>query len=275
MSLRLLRLLALAALPISVPTPIFASAWLQPAGHGQIITTASYYRAETFYDENGFVVSKDPYSKYELNPYLEYGLNEDWTIGANLLLDYASVTRTPFGASGNYFVAEGEFFARRQLYKDNTRVFSLQPLVKLPSFYFDKSHNTQSATGSGDVEIAAQYGQSFTLLGTKHFVDAGLGYRLRSGNPRDQYRASFTLGQELNERWMLLAQTYATIATDIPNGARITQRSDDDYDLIRAQSSIVYKIDDDTSVQVGVFHHAYVRNTGAGNGALASLWLDF
>jgi hypothetical protein len=53
-----------------------ANPWLQKPGEGLLILNGLAYATDTYFDSEGQKTAQPRFSKYELNPYLEYGLNE-------------------------------------------------------------------------------------------------------------------------------------------------------------------------------------------------------
>lgn len=282
---------------ILAPISAHAGAWLQKQGHGQLITSALYYRTDTFYDHNGDKIAGDPYSKTELNPYAEYGVTNWLTVGGNLLLADNSSSRSPFGTREDYYSMQGEIFARVPLYENANQILSLQPLIKFPTRYathdFDtgrsgdfnltlnkwdiiKPNNlSEIFQGNYDTELSLLAGQNFTAYGYAHFIDAGVGYRYRGGPSRNQFRLNATLGTHIDERWTTLAQAFYTRATEIPTTTAITQQTEDDYDLLKLQLSAVYALTDHVSLQAGGFVQPYARNSGTDGGVMSALWWNF
>lgn len=254
--------------------PAHAGAWLQPEGAGQLITTMSSYHATKFYDINGTRAAQDPFSKIELNPYIEYGLTQALTVGANVLMNSNSASTNPFGGREDYYGLQGELFARTALWEKEGSILSLQPLVKLPVYYADKGFYQTQYTRA-DVELALLAGTHFSAMGFTHFLDGSAAYRVRSGAPGNQAKFNLTLGTQVNDEWTILTQAFSTWAVSPPALPSLTQRTEDDYDAIKLQLSAVYALTNTLSVQAGGFINTHPRNTGAGSGVLAALWWNF
>lgn len=246
-----------------------AGAWTQEKGNAQVIVTGLYSSADRFYDTNGRSQSQSTYRKFEINPYMEYGLTERITLGANLSLQRASQ-----GTQSNWGIGDSEFFARYRVAKINGFVFSLQPLVKLPS---PESSDERPALGGRhpDAEMGVSVGRGFELFGQQHFANLDAGYRHRFGSPNDQWKLAATAGFSLNPQWMLLPQFFMTRRVDAPAGAAFTQSSGDDYNQHKLQFSVVYRLDERWSLQAGAFTELKGRNIGDANGAIVSVWQNF
>lgn len=252
-----------------LPSPAFAGAWVQDAGAWQVITTASHYSTKERFDNNGNRVSQPRYSKYEINPYIEYGMWDHTTIGANLFLQ-----RAESSGQTNYGIGDTEFFARTRLWHNDKAVISIQPMIKLPGIY--ENRNTPKI-GSDKMDVGASLigGYSFDAIGMNHFSEIELGYRNRFGAPENQTIANFTLGSHVAQDWMVLAQSLNTFRAGYNAGAAYTQSSGDDYTLNKLQLSAVYKLNEQISLQGGGYHVLDGKNTGTGQGAIFALWTRF
>lgn len=274
--------LLLATLPFDAQ-----AAWTQDKGKWFAANTVSHYNTNRFVDESGQRNRQPRFSKWEWNGYYEYGWQEDLTIGANLFLhrlsaDYAHYTpSSPTAANGtevNYGLADTEFFFRQRLWQGqwigNDAVLSVQPLIKLPSWY-NQGGNPRGGTDNFDTELRLRGGYNFSLFERTHFALLDLAYRKRFGEWRDQLKSDMTLGFQLNDSFTLLVQNFIT--QRLEGTARDTSVSGavNDYDLLKAQVSLVYRLTPATRIQIGGFTHARARNTGDGEGVLLSLWREF
>jgi hypothetical protein len=256
----------------------YGGAWTQDAGKGQIIISQSYYQTTKFRDNSGRKQSQAKYQKHEFNPYLEYGLYDGVTVGANLFLQHAS--QLPGGTNlepnnYNYGIGDSEFFIRTRLWQQDGFVLSAEPMVKLHSpFSFDK----QPAIGSNhpDTGVTFSAGYGFSAYGLNHFANIDLGYRYRFGKEKDQIKFAASLGVSVHEQLMIMPQIFVTRRTDSGNsGAAYVESSSNDYNLTKLQLSAIYKMDEQTSWQLGGFYHAHARNTGTGNGLMLAWWRRF
>jgi protein XagA len=253
-----------------LPSFAFASpgAWLQPEGRGQLIVNSLAYGSSERFDVNANRVNSASYSKYELNPYVEYGYSDTLTLGANAFLQRVDST-----GEANYGIAEAELFARAPFLTFEQGVVTLQPMVKIPGWRSDDT----PALGSKhpDVGISLISGMNFSLLNLPMFTESETSIRYRFGDAGNQYRANASLGVHATKDVLVLAQGFSTWRSVSMNRAAFTQSSADDYDLVKLQLSGVYRYTDTLSFQVGAFADVYGKNTGAGQGALFSVWRTF
>lgn len=261
-------------LAAAVSSHAFAAGWTQPKGKTQAIVTARYYTTDEYFDNSGHSQSQPTYDKYEINPYFEYGLTDTITLGANVFLDYVSQDVPGALQSDNYGLSDTELFARFRVYKDEANVFSLQPLIKLPSVY-SRSGSPRSGGDQTDIELAAQGGHNFSLVGVPAFTTLSAAYRHRFEDPADQVKLDWVVGAHLTDRFMLLPQLSYTGRVNAPVNPAFTQSGSDDYNLLKLQLSAVYSITPDWSAELGVFDHVSGKNTGSGGGVTLAVWKQF
>ena len=253
------------------PSLAYAGAWTQDQGKAQVILTGSYYNADQLWNNHGNKQSQPTYSKYELNPYLEYGLRDDLTIGTSLSLQRLHQDGNHSPGASSWGVGDSEFFLRKRLWKQDGFVASVEPMIKLPS---PESSGLQPRIGSSDADagLGLSGGYGFSAYGQNHFADVDTQYRHRFGGPNDQVKISGTLGVGITPSWMIMPQSFMTYRTGHDANAAFTQSSGDDYNLLRLQLSAVYKMSDDLSFQFGGFKDVDGKNAGVGNGALLAVW---
>ncbi len=245
-----------------------AGAWTQPKGHGQLILTALHYSADERFDVDGTEVSQARYSKQELNPYLEYGLTDRVTLGGSTFLQHLDDSSD--SSSG---IGDTELFARWGFYRSERFAFSIQPEIKLPSPQADSGSPT---IGSEHIDYGGRVmgGMNFSWWGRKHFAEMQLGYRHRSGEPADQVLCATTLGLNITERITVLSQGFGVVS-NTGAGSTFTQSPRDDYSLGKTQLSALYRLNNQQTVQLGVFAHMDGRNTAKGGGVILGWWRNF
>lgn len=263
------------------------AAWTREKGSWFTAQTLTTYYTDRFVASNGIRSPQPNFRKLEWNSYAEYGWRRDTTLGMSLFAHRVetdrwqynpTLTRIEHYSEQNYGLADSEFFLRQKLWNGKLRGldthFSLQPLVKLPSAYLDAG-TPRGGTDSFDLEMRLQSGISFPLYDHHHFLAADIAYRKRGGAWRNQIKADVSLGLTLTDRVMLLSQFHLT---ERPNGTANPATSSatvNDYDLWKAQASLVLRLTETTRVQFGGYKHIYARNTGDGEGVLFSIWREF
>jgi hypothetical protein len=151
-------------------------------------------------------------------------------------------------------------------------VFSVQPLLKLPS-YFANQELPRSGTKRMDMELRALAGSSFPLFGREHFANLEVAYRKRFGAPADQLRVDATLGFSLADAWRVMPQLSVIHALSDVDASAFTQTPQDDFQLLKPQLSFTYQPLPYLTLQAGAFSHLRGKNTGAGEGILFSAWV--
>jgi hypothetical protein len=257
-----------------------AEAWLQPEGHGQLISSLVYYRSDTYVDPHGERFDQNAFSKTELNPYGEYGLSKNTTVGFNAFLqDFSqspedALPTVPTLRMGDTAGFELELFSRHLLYRQDGFILSAEPLVKLPTLYMGKDGGG-SETTPFDVQLGIFGGYSKNCFGHDNFSELGVAYRHRFGSPADQLRLDLTLGTHLTDDWTALLAVNGILGVGASSTPAFTALGEDDIDLGKVSASLVYDLTDSVAVSAGGFYHFYARNTGEGGGAIVALWWTF
>lgn len=248
-----------------------AGAWTLPAGEWEMHNSLLYYTSDEFFNERR---NRDPISRYdkvEFATYGEYGWDDTLTLGGNVALN---ATTTQAANEWNHGISDPEFFARKRLWKGDSAVFSLQPLVKLPSVSRD-SRLPRSGTREWDAELRLLGGTSFQWINHHHYFDAGLAYRKRFGDLADQVRFDLTLGLRATEKLTIMPQLFTTWRLEEPNRSDRAQIFENDYNLVKPQLSAVYALTESSALQGGFFHDVYGKNSGQGSGVFISTWHKF
>ena len=215
------------------------------------------------------------FTKLEINPYLEYGLRDDLTLVIDAFWRSLRFSDR-FGNSHNAGFADPEIGLRYRLSPPETQtVWSVQGLVKLP--VTSSSGTPELGNDQTDVEARLLVGRGFSVGTSSGFWNIEGAYRFRSEAPADEIRLDATLGYNLSPRWLVLGQIFTI--RGLRNGSPIEVRGnptiDPNFDLYKAQLSVVYRVGPMLRVQAGYLHDLAGRNTGAGGGVLLSFWLSF
>ncbi|MBY0354244.1 MAG: hypothetical protein K2Q12_00780, partial [Rickettsiales bacterium] len=135
---------------------VSANPWVQKTGHGIAIVNAVAYRTSHNFDTQGEQQSQPRFSKYELNPYLEYGLSDDWTIGTSLFL-HKLQQATAEADQQNWGLGNSELFVRYQLWRKSRSAVTLEPFGALPAFYANAG-SPRAGRDEGDLGLAVNAG---------------------------------------------------------------------------------------------------------------------
>lgn len=245
-----------------------AGAWVQPAGGTQVIGNVSYFSGDRFFDRQGDRIAQPRYDKIEFQPYVEYGVTSNLTVGGT-----ASLQRDQQSGLTNTGIADPELFMRKQLWKDTRHVVSIQPTVKFPSV-FEDSGAPRGGSRSTDIELALLYGQNVTLFSPRDYLDIKIGYRYRTTELDDQIRADAALGLEIAKDIQLVPAMRTILATDTANNS-FSQNGNQDFTLIRAELGVLYQWRPKQTIGLTLFNHVDGRQAGDGSGATLSIAQQF
>lgn len=244
------------------------AAWTEPRGTVLAIPSYYYYQASHQRDAAGHAAGRARYVKHEFRLYAVYGWRDALTLGVD-----GAARRVRDDAPGavrerlNW--SETSFFARIRLWQGARSVLSVQPLVRTPGAQGGRGDLGRDADRP-EAELRALFGQAFTLFGRDGFAVAETAYRHRLGDPGDQARFDVAAGLRVRPRVLVLAQSFniRALRRPRPNGPP-------DYDLYKAQLSVVHDVAAHWAVQVGGFVEYAGRNTGLGQAGFVALWWRF
>lgn len=257
--MRLRRIIPVLSLFFSVQA--HAGAWTQAEGEGLFIAQATYFSSDHFFDFDGLRVKQSTFRKAELQPYAEYGLRDWLTIGGSAYVQYMAQA-----GDDNQGIGDPELFARVRLKTwENGDVLSIQPLVKLPSYYM-KDNLPRGGSRSIDGELALLYGSSWNYFGITGYTDTKFAYRMRSRGLKPQYRVDQAIGINITDDFLLIPAVRSVITTEYDDTAAFSQDGEQDYDLAKAEVTALYKFDEKRWVHATYFDHIAGAFTGDGRG---------
>jgi len=252
-----------------------AGAWSQPKGDGLAIMTYRFYGTDSSFNMRGDRVNYADggyFAKHQMNLYVEYGLLDRLTFIGNFFYDFVSSDNN-FTQDGNNGFPYQELGLRYQFY--DVPAMSFQALVSIPT----SSNEATPALSNNqfDYEFAYYLGGNYSIFGYDAFWDLGVGYRVRTGAPSDEFRWYATTGVILSEDWevFLQAEGIHGLGGDRPQFIGNNVLLTTDFQLIKLRMSVVYHIDENWSLQAGPVVHIWGNNTGAGGGAEAAVWYDW
>jgi hypothetical protein len=254
---------------VLLPLSSMAAAWVLPKGKYEVLHNYFFYTASESFDSDGNTSKNKRFSKHEYNPFIQYGVREDLTLGVSPSIQYLTQDQTEFG------LADAEVFLRKQLWKGNKgQVASVQPLIKLYGPY-DEDASPALGQKQIDIELRGLYGAPFSLFEQWHFYNIEAGYRHRFESPGDEWRIDSTLGLRADENNLVLLQLFSVISVDKSANNQLALANSSDFTLHKLQASYVHTLDEKLSLQLGGFTHIAGENTGAGGGILFSVWTHF
>lgn len=251
-------------------SPCATAAWTQKKGEWLIISTLSNYRASARFDAFGLRAQSGAYSRQELSVYGVYGVTDALTLGAQPAF---TRLRAQDGAGAGREISSGlsqiEMLARQKLADGENWVLSAQALVKLPGTDA-AGREPLIKESSRDFEARLLYGRSGYLFDRAYFSETEAGFRARTNGAAGQLRADVTFGIRPWPRWQVIAQNFSTLSTSRSGGS-----GPENFDLYKAQASILHDLPRGFSVQFGGYSEYAGRNTGAGNALFVALWSRF
>jgi protein XagA len=264
-------------LAIALAPPAAAGPWTPERGHGQVIVTFGAYSTRESFTQQGDRSEfgfDGKFRKLEINPYFELGVTDRLTFIANTFVIRSEFSNT-FGAQKNSGLGDSTIGLRYRLTDTNRPVIiAMQGGVKLPT-----AGSGQPNLGNQQVDVDGRLvvGGSLGKSSRPPFWTVEGGFRYRAEGPADELKFEGTLGAYVLPRLMLLGQVTAT--KGLKNNDQVLAGLDPtlspDYDLTRAQGSVVVSVAARSRIQAGAFIHAAGRNTGAGSGFLVSFWQTF
>ncbi len=249
------------------PGAVWAGAWTMDEGHGQVITTATFSVATEASDGSRSTASIPRYRKFELEPLLEYGVTDRFTLIFGPTLQHIDIA-APFDASRTG-LGYTEMGGRYRFWQNDGWVFSGQTLLRAPG---TADRNNPAAIGYTDPELdmRALVGKSFNVGPFPAFIDLQAAQRLRAGDPPNEFRFDATFGLRFAPQWMVLLQSLNVISEGA--GSTIFFPS---YDYEKLQLSLVYSFAPAWAVQVGGYTTFAGRNALQENALITALWYRF
>lgn len=247
-------------------SPSWAGAWVREAGTGLLISQLSYYVVEGGFDDRGLPLGGARFERAELSLYVEYGLTDAWTIGAQPRFQTLK-TQGPGYAYDRDGLGDWDVFIRRRLFEKGRWALATQATVK-----FGDGYGTERppAGGNGALEfeprlaVGRSVGRSWAGEG---YVNLETGYRVLSEGYTDQWRIDGTLGwQPPRTKWRVLLETQNTFAAGSGRAG---------YDLARVRTSLLRPLRETLFFQAGHSADLAGSHIGLGQGAFFALWLQF
>ncbi|MBI1262848.1 MAG: hypothetical protein GC184_14100 [Rhizobiales bacterium] len=194
-----------------------AGGWPLAPGATQIIIPVTSTTAKSRYDAGGNKIRASPYRKWEIAPYVEYGLTKSLT-----LVGEAAWTSDKTNYFGTSFRNEGftraKLGARYFIGKWQETLFSLQPVLTI---HGQAAGDNPNVPQMGDLEsdIALILGQADTLLGMDIFSVQELAWQYHQRGARHMARADLTFGLKPYDGTMLLIKSLNTTSlSESPSG---------------------------------------------------------
>ena len=166
-----------------------AGAWVSAKGTGYTKLGYASYNADTYRGNNPSFID---FEGKNTSLYAEYGLGNNFAVYGSLLHQSYDQEDAITGKSGASGFGDTEIGIRYQ-WQANPFVLSTSFLIKTP-FLYDKEDGL--GNDQTDYETKVLIGKSLNEYG---YIGAEFGYRLRSGEPSDEYRYLLEYGFNMNK----------------------------------------------------------------------------
>ncbi len=258
-----------AAAALALPEAAAAGAWPMEEGRVQAISSVAYDTAERGYDGAGDAVLDADFDKIESSTFLEWGATERLTLLAQPVVQRVSM-RPPGGGAVEEATgfASSQIGARYLLGEGFGGVLSVQGALIAPGAV-ENVINAGLGDGGGAGDLRFLAGRGWGGEGRGFWIDGQAGYRLRFDEYPEETRLDATFGVRASPGWTLMAQSFsvwreAETTLDLPES-----RSH------KAQLSVVRRINDTWSVQLGGYGAYAGRNVVEERAGFAALWMRF
>jgi protein XagA len=241
---------------------VHAQGFTQAKGDARVITSVIWSSSDRAFDDRGHTRDIHNYDRLEVYLLGEYGLTDDVTFLLTPSYRAVEVEDEPDSHGLGYT----DVGARYKLLDNGGLKLSVQGLVRVPG---QKRRFTFAQLGVGNLEydLRAQAAYS-TPQG--HFVIGEAGYRLREGDPANEFHIDGTVGARLAPKLLLLASSYNVFSDGRGSGV-FDQRTR--YHNVYA--GLAYDVAPALTLQLGALGTLAGRNALRERGAFAAAWVRF
>lgn len=238
-----------------------ADPFVEAQGEGRVIVTFIHTESSKGFDNRGHVADISDYDQNQVYVQAQYGLTDDLT----LLLTPSYRDVDVKGGDSTKGLGYTDVGARYRLAYGDDWLLTVQGLARIPG---KKRADRAAQVGNTDAEYDLRIGGAY-MMGPA-FVTAEGGYRLRSGDPPNEFHADFTVGSHVTPEFMVLATMLNRFSDG--KGRNIFNQS---YRYGDAYVSGAYQMNDNVTLQVGFTGTVYGKNALRQRGPFVGLWFDF
>lgn len=255
-----------------LPSPVDAAAWTRKQGEILFVIPGEYFVADEQFDSDGDRVDRDRFQQIEVAPYLEYGITDYVTVGAQPKYRWVELD-TPAGTIDNEGLAESDFFTRVRLWHEGQAAFSLQGLVKVP---IDPAEDDALPIGRDqyDAELSALFGNGHNFDAGRLFYNLELGFRKRFDDPADEVHGDAFVGWGQGN-WTFILHSLNTVGLDSNAPTDEVLTAEPEFRRHKAQLTVAYKATETTSLVAGASTTYAGRNVGVGHSGFLSAVFRF
>ena len=251
-------IVATAAALACILAPAAASPWNRADGGLFIASRFDYFRSST---------PVSTYARIESDGYVEWGLTDRWMTGGKAVFGTAFITDFNGSRTVSGF-GESDAFIQRQLQRSAHSATALRLAGVWSGDVTDGARPGREA-GGFDIDIRALHGRDILLKPFKVYVAGEASYRRRLSGAADQARADLLVGLEPSQRFLMLIETQSIISL------RNNETGFDDFDLHKAQASLVWRATNRWSVVGGARTEFAARNIEPGDALTLGFWTEF
>lgn len=236
----------------------FASPWNRSDGRFFVASRLDHFQSDTD-------VSR--YRRIDTDLYLEFGVTSKWMTGGKAVYGISFVDNASgsFSRSG---LTEGEAFLQRQILRGDHSATAL----KIAGVYDGDAAagaRVGASAGGVSVDVRALHGRDLVLRPFKMFLAAEGGYRRRFEGSADQLRAELLVGLEPTRSLLFMLETQTT------RSLRNEEAGLDDFDVTKAQATLVWRATRRWAVLGGARQEFAARNIEPGSAFFLGLWTEF
>ncbi len=246
------------------PLPVFAAAWTQESGHGEVIATTTASRADRSFDGSRNLHASPRYQKFDMQVRGEYGATDRLTLILGPGFQHIKIGTSSNSRSGTPIYAE--LGARYCVAEGSNWVLSGQATVHLTA---DADAATPVDRTGTEIDLRGLFGYSFSLAKRPAFLDVQVAHRFRSNGSPNEVHADVTFGVKPSAKWLLMAQLFSVVS----EGAG--RPGFPSYDYYKFQPSVVYHLNERWSAQAGAFTTYTGRHSIQENGLVFAVWYKF
>jgi hypothetical protein len=246
--------------------PAGASPWVRDRGRLFISTRSDYFTAHASEPLPG-AAAPARFERFDTNTYAELGVFPRLMIGGKVAYGTATYDDGVNASVGAGF-SEFEGFVQGEIWRNDRDVFALR-LAGGSTAGLDDGGRPGLVSNGADTELRALYGRNIAIRPFKMFAAAEAGYRRRWGDGADQARIDLLFGAEPIDDVLVLIEAFGTVSI------RNEEMGGADYDVVKIQPSIGWRITRRWILQGGVTHEAWGRNLLTGNAYFIGLWTTF
>ena len=239
-----------------------AQAFTQPQGQARVITSIIHSKSDKIFNDDGNAVDVPDITKTEIYFLGEYGLTDDLTLLLTPSLRVISVQNGPDSTNLGYT----DVGARYRVVNAQNFIVSLQGKARIPG---QTQRNSLAQIGQTDAEFDFR-GQFATTFGKGSFASLETGYRLRSGEPPNEFHIDATLGLRATDKLLFTANSFNVISDGRGSGIFSSPHRYHNVFLGGA-----YDLSSQVTLQLGVTGTLDGRNALRERGGFASVWVRF